>query len=161
TYDTARIPRRFEFVPLWGYAVYLWHNMRRVDCRRCGVKIETVPWAEGKNSTCTAYRLFLSRWAKRLSWSEVAQIFGTNFRVVYRAIQWVVAYGLASRSLDGIGAIGVDEIAVWAGHKYLTVVYQLDEGCRRLLWCGRDRTKDSMQAFFTMFGDTRAKALRF
>ena len=69
TYDTARQPRAFEFVPLWGYFVLLWYSMRRVDCHNCGVTTERVPWAEGKNTTCNEYRLFLSRWAKRLSWS--------------------------------------------------------------------------------------------
>ena len=27
------------------------------------------------------------------------------------------------------------------GHKYLTLVYQIDEGCKRLLWIGRERTE--------------------
>jgi transposase len=161
TFDTARQPRRFEFVPLWGYAVFLLYAMRRVDCDHCGITVERVPWADGKNRTCNVYRLFLARWAKRLSWSEVAVIFGTSWGVVYRSIQWVVAYGLEKRSLDGISAIGIDEIAVWAGHKYLTVVYQIDAGCRRLLWVGRDRTKATLRRFFKMFGKKRAKALRF
>src|SRR5246127_2043032 len=29
--------RRFEFIPLWGFLVYLLYTMRRVACRRCGV----------------------------------------------------------------------------------------------------------------------------
>lgn len=103
----------------------------------------------------------MSRWAKRLSWSEVAGIFGTSWGVVYRSIQWVVAYGLAQRSIDGVSAIGIDEIQVWKGHKYLTVVYQIDEGCRRLLWVGRDRTKATLRRFFARFGQTRSKALKF
>jgi transposase len=60
-----------------------------------------------------------------------------------------------------VKAIGVDEIAVWAGHKYLTVVYQIDQGARRLLWVGKDRTKATIRGFFTMFGEARAKALQF
>ena len=36
-----RLPeRRFEFVPLWGIAVYFVYAMRRVDCRSCGVTVE-------------------------------------------------------------------------------------------------------------------------
>jgi len=161
TYDTAQAPRSFQFVPLWGYIVFLWYFMRRVDCRRCGVTVERVPWADGKNRTCNAFRLFLARWARRLSWSEVADIFCTNWGVVYRAISWVVAWGLAHRSLDGIEAIGVDEIAVWKGHKYLTVVYQIDQGARRLLWVGRERTEESLRGFFAALGTARAKLLRF
>jgi transposase len=161
TYDTAKTPRGFAFVPLWGFGVWLWYCMRRVDCANCGVTVEKVPWAEGKNATCNAYRLFLARWARRLSWSEVARIFQTNWGVVYRAIRWVVDYGLAHRDLDGIRAIGVDEIAVWKGHKYLTVVYQIDQGIRRLLWVGKERTEESFRGFFAMLGGPRARALRF
>ena len=161
TYDTAKTPRGFAFVPLWGYAVWLWYCMRRVGCADCGVTVEKVPWAEGKNATCNAYRLFLARWARRLSWSEVARIFQTNWGVVYRAIRWVVDYGLAHRDLDGIRAIGVDEIAVRKGHKYLTVVYQIDQGIRRLLWVGKERTAESFRGFFVVLGPARARALRF
>jgi len=160
-YDTARTPRLFEFIPLWGFLVFLCYSMRRVDCPRCGVTVERVPWAEGKQQTCKAYRIFLARWARRMSWSEVAQVFQTNWGVVYRAVKWVVAYGLAHRNLEGITAIGVDEIAVWKGHKYLTVVYQIDHSTRRLLWVGRERTKKTMRAFFEMFGEARTRGLTF
>ena len=44
-----RLPlRRFEFVPLWGLRVFFLYMMRRVDCPRCGITVERVPWAEGK-----------------------------------------------------------------------------------------------------------------
>ena len=146
---------------MWGYVVLLWYFTRRVDCRGCGVTVELLSWADGKNRTCNAFRLFLARWARRVPWSEVAQIFGTNWGVVYRAIKWVVAYGLAHRDLTGVTAIGVDEIAVHKGHKYLTVVYQIDQGLRRLLWVGRDRTEASFRRFFQAFGPERAKHLLF
>lgn len=36
--------RRFEFIPLWGYPIFLLYSMRRVDCRRCqAVVVEEVP----------------------------------------------------------------------------------------------------------------------
>ncbi len=41
-YDTLPV-RRFEFVPLWGFLVFFLYAMRRVDCRSCGVKVESVP----------------------------------------------------------------------------------------------------------------------
>src|SRR5271155_569932 len=71
-YDREQQPRRFQFVPLWGMAVIFLYAMRRVNCPQCGVKVERVPWAEGKNPLTTSYRWFLARWAKRLSWLEVA-----------------------------------------------------------------------------------------
>lgn len=160
TYDTARERRMFQFIPFWGFAVVLLYAMRRIDCARCGVTVERVPWSNGKERTCTVYRAFLATWAKRLSWSETARVFRTSWGVVFRAVEWVVTWGLEHRDLEGIRAIGVDEIAVWKGHKYLTVVYQIDAGMRRLLWVGRDRTKACLQQFFDEFGE-RAQRLSF
>jgi transposase len=61
--------RRFEFIPLWGFFVFLLYAMRRVDCRRCGVvAVEEEPWGDGKRTLTKAYMLFLARWARHLSW---------------------------------------------------------------------------------------------
>ncbi|MFQ5463558.1 MAG: ISL3 family transposase, partial [Phycisphaerae bacterium] len=78
TYDHQPL-RRFCFIPLWGLPVYLLYTMRRVDCRTCGPTIEMVPWAEGKSPMTKAFSWFLAVWARRLSWSEVGAIFGTNW----------------------------------------------------------------------------------
>ena len=57
--------RSFEFIPIWGYAVMLRYAMRRVQCRNCGVKVESVPWATGKHSLTKAYMLYLAHWARK------------------------------------------------------------------------------------------------
>ena len=59
--------RRFEFIPFWGFLVFLLYRMRRVNCRKCGVVVEEVPWADGKHQLTRAYMLFLARWARKLS----------------------------------------------------------------------------------------------
>jgi len=157
-----RLPqRRFEFVPLWGIAVYFVYAMRRVECPTCGVKVEKVPWCDGKNQLTTTYRWFLAGWARRLSWKGVACAFGTTWQNVFRSVKHAVSWGLAHRSLEGIAAIGVDEIQWQRGHKYLTLVYQIDEDCRRLLWAGKDRTAKTLLRFFRMLGKERSARLRF
>ena len=159
-YDTLE-PRTFEFVPLWGIAVFFLYIMRRVDCSACGVKVESVPWAEGKHTLTLAYMQFLAGWARRLSWKEVAVTFRTSWEKVYRSVEWIVAWGLSHRDLSGVTAIGVDEILWHRGHKYLTVVYQIDRHCKRLLWVGKDRTVKSLLRFFRQFGKERSAKLRF
>ena len=144
--------RRFEFIPLWGFAVMLLYAMRRVQCPRCGVKVEQVPWAVGKHTLCEAYRVFLARWARRLSWQETARTFHTSWEKVLDAVEYVVQWGLQRRRLEGIRAIGVDAIAYGRGHQYLTLVYQIEAGCQRLLWVGQERTRESFARFFARFG---------
>ena len=153
--------RRFEFVPLWQIAVYFVYAMRRVDCPRCGVKVEQVPWCDGKNQLTTTYRWFLAGWAKRLSWKGVADVFDTPWQNVFRSVKHVVSWGLAHRNLEEIEAIGVDEVQWQRGHKYLTVVYQIDGGSKRLLWIGKDRTTKTFLRFFRWLGKERASRLKF
>jgi transposase len=153
--------RRFEFIPLWGFAVVLLYAMRRVDCKHCGVKVEQVPWARGKHTLSEAYMLFLAHWARKLSWKETAEAFHTSWDKVYQAVEYVVQWGLEHRELGGLRAIGVDEIQYGRGHQYLTLVYQIEAGCTRLLWVGKERTKASFGRFFEMIGPTLAEQIEF
>jgi transposase len=154
-------PRSFEFVPLWGLTVLFVYRMRRVHCPTCGVKVEQVPWAEGKSALTTQYRWFLARWAKRMSWREVAEAFHVSWDRVFEAVKSAVSWGLEHRDLSGIAAIGVDEVQWQRGHHYQTVVYQLDAGCKRLLWIGPDRTAKTLLRFFRFLGRERSAALEF
>ena len=60
-----------------------------------------------------------------------------------------------------IFAIGVDEIQYAKGHKYLTLVYQIDRECIRLLWVGKERTIESFQGFFRVIGEKVAAEILF
>jgi transposase len=63
--------------------------------------------------------------------------------------------------LGKIDAIGVDEIQYAKGHKYLTLVYQIDLDVTRLLWVGRERTIESFRGFFAVIGDELASRIVF
>ncbi|WP_422930052.1 ISL3 family transposase [Singulisphaera sp. PoT] len=152
--------RLFEFVPLWGIAVLLAYRMRRVDCRRCGVTVEMVPWCDGKNRLTTTYRWFLARWARRLSWSEVASIFPTSWDSVCRAVEFAVGWGLAHRDLSRLTAVGVDEVARGRGHRYLTLVYDIGEA-RRLLAVCEERTEASLPSCLDGLGEAACRRVQY
>jgi len=151
--------RRFEFVPLWGLKVFLVYAPRRVQCSSCGVKVERLPWATGKHQLTDAYAWFLARWARRLSWKEVAEVFRTSWDNVFRSVEMAVTWGREHMSLEGVRAIGIDEIAWQRGHKYLTLVYQIDPHCKRLLWIGEHRKVKTLLRFFRWLGKERSLAL--
>ena len=159
--DDTLPPRCFAFVPLWHIPVVFLYAMRRVACARCGVKVESVPWATGKHRVTDACAWFLAGWAKRLSWQEVATVFHSSWDTVSRSVRMAVEWGLAHRDLEGIEAIGIDELARRRGHRYLTLVYQIDRHCKRLLWIGRERKAETLHGFFDELGAARSAALRF
>jgi transposase len=153
--------RSFQFIPLWGLAVFLVYRMRRVDCPRCGVVVERVPWASGKEQQTEAFAWYLTFWAKLLPWQQVAEVFRVSWGTVFAAVERAVEWGLARRRLEGIEGIGVDEVQWQRGHRYLTLVYQIDAGCKRLLYVGLERTADSLRGFFTAVGEEVAAGLKY
>ena len=157
-----RSPERlFEFIPMWGHQVFFRYAPRRVDCPGCGVRVERMPWVSGKHRLTEAYSWYLAGWAKRLSWKEVAEAFRTTWDHVFCSVERAVIWGREHQDLSGIEAIGVDEIAWQRGHRYLTLVYQIDSDCKRLLWVGEKRTVRTLLRFFRWFGKERSQALRF
>jgi transposase len=153
--------RRFEFVPLWGILVFLAYRMRRVNCKRCGVTVEMVPWCDGKNQLTTTYRWFLATWAKRLSWSEVGSIFRTSWDSVCRAVEHAVEWGLAHRDLSEVTSLGVDEIAWARGHTYLTLVYDIGGETKRLLAVAEERTEASLRSCLDGLGKPVCKGVKY
>lgn len=159
TYDHLK-ERRFKFIPIWGIKVEFLYRPRRVECPKDGVKVEKIPWADGKSPVCEPFKVFLAHWAKSLSWKEVAQQFKVSWLNVFESVQYVVDYGLNHRCLDNVKALGIDEIQYQRGHKYLTLVYQIDANCRRLLFVGRNRTAKTLLRFFFRFGKERTQQLQ-
>lgn len=159
SYDHLK-QRRFEFIPMWGFAVYFLYIMRRVNCASCGVTVEQVPWASGKQQLTHSYQHFLARWAKVLSWQQVARSYHTSWEKVFSSVEQVVLWGLKHRDIDNVESIGVDEVAWRKNHKYLTLVYQIDPKCKRLLWIGEDRKAKTLLRFFRQFSKQRSQNLK-
>ena len=163
TYDHLS-EREWQFVPCWGLAVFFHYAPRRVSCPEHGILVEAMPWSDGKRPYCKAMMQFLGNWARRLSWQETATIFKVSWQAVYRAVDWMVDWGLKHRSLDGITAISMDEIHVGHGKKsfnYLTVIYEIDAQCRRLLWVGRKRTAATLRKGLAALGDPVLKGIQY
>jgi len=159
-YDTSQTPRKFESVPFLKYKVFFLYSGRRVRCPSCGVKAEFLPWASGKHQLTTFYMKYLAHWCRHLSWKQTAFQFQTSWHKVFQSVRWVVQWGLKQRSLEDITAIGVDEIQWKRGHKYLTLVYQINSDYVRLLWIGLERTEAGFNKFFDILSE-RAKGIKF
>jgi transposase len=98
---------------------------------------------------------------KQLSWSQVAEHFHTSWYTVHSSVQMAVQWGRANVNLDGITAIGVDELCWDRWHRYVTVVYQINRDSVRLLWVGEKRCAKTLLRFFRWFGKDRTSGLEF
>jgi hypothetical protein len=61
-----------------------------VDCEKCGIVVEYLPWAEGKSHLTDIFKIYLAEWAKHLAWSTVARLFYVQWHHVHDAVEYVV-----------------------------------------------------------------------
>ena len=155
-YDRLKA-RRWKHVPLWGIPVTLIYSPRRVECCNCGIRVETMPWTQGKSPLSLHLSVVLATWSKLVAWKVVGQLFGFHWNTVRKAVKNVVDYGFANRDLGGLIYIGIDEISRKRGHVYHTQAYDLID--KKLLWSGEDRTSETLEAFFDYLGQKRCEQI--
>src|SRR5712691_6159308 len=135
------------------------YQPRRVECPRCGVRVEDFPWAEPWARVTTALANAVARLARALSWQGTARQYGLNWKSVATIVKRAVQYGLAHRVRPPVHVMGIDEVSRRKGQVYLTVVYDLER--RVLLWVGEDRTEEAVKKFFTEeMGRRRCRTLQ-
>ena len=157
-----RLPqRRFEFVPLWGIAVYFVYAMRRVNCPE--LRGDGGASALGQRKVPFDDQLPLVPGPL----GEAFVLAGGGVDLPHHLAKRVRVgktrgfLGLFHQDLDHIEAIGVDEIQWQRGHHYLTVVYQIEEGMKRLLWVAEERTEQSLRGFFQYLSEAERQSIRF
>jgi transposase len=135
------------------------YRPRRVECPRCGLRVEDFPWAEPWARVTTALSNAVGRLARELSWQGTARQYGLNWKSVATIVKRAVQYGLRHRTRPPVHVIGIDEVSRRKGQVYLTVVYDLER--RVLLWVGDERTEEAVKPFFTReMGPRRCRTLQ-
>lgn len=135
------------------------YRPRRVDCPRCGVRVEDFPWAEPWARVTTALSNAVAVLARELSWQGTARQYALNWKSVATIVKRAVDYGRRHRKRPPVHVIGIDEVSRRKGQVYLTVVYDLER--RVLLWVGDDRTEEAVRPFFTEeLGARRCRTLQ-
>lgn len=127
---------------------------RRVVCPSCGVRVEALPWAGRWSRVTHGLTRAVATLARSTDLSAVADHFQVNWKTVSSAVHRVVAWGLKHRRRQPLRIIGIDEVSRKKGHRYLTLVYDLERG--DLAWVGKDRTSDTLHGFFDELGERGA-----
>jgi transposase len=133
------------------------YRPRRVQCPRCGVRVEAFPWALPWARVTTALAQAVAVLARQLSGQETARHFQLNWKTVAGVVRRAVQYGLRQRRRPPLHILGIDEVSRRKGHHYLTVVYDLER--RRVVWVGEDRTEQTLVQFFTELGRRRCRTM--
>jgi transposase len=119
----------------------------RTDCPQCGVKTVTPPWSGPHGRFTLLFERFAIDALLEMSVSGACRLLRISWDEADGIIGRAVGRGLDKRDLSGLRRIGIDEKAVLKGHNYVTVVTNLETS--KVVWVGRDRTKDTLESFFS------------
>ena len=155
----GRLPaRRWRDLKIRDRPLVLTYRPRRVVCPECGVRVERIPWADRYSRVTKTLQRDVAVLSRKTDLSTVAGHYGINWKTVAGILHRVVAWGLERRRKKPLHGIGLDEVSRKKGHRYLTLVYDLERG--ELVWAGKDRTKETVEGFFDELGPRRCQTLQ-
>jgi len=119
---SVREAREWRDLSMRKLPLKLRYRPRRVECPRCGLRVEDFPWAEPRARATTALSNAVARLARELSWQGTARHYGLSWKSVATIVKRAVAYGLHHRARPPVHVIGIDEVSRRKGQVYLVSV---------------------------------------
>ena len=107
---------------------HLHARIPRVNCPAHGVRQVTVPWAEGNSRFTLLFERMAINVLLECSVSGASKLLGISWEEARHVMKRAVVRGLARKKKKPIRRICVDEKAAAKGHKYLTIIGDLEKG---------------------------------
>jgi transposase len=146
--------KRWRHLDLGASRCIIACQLRLLRCPDCGVRIEPVPWARAGTQHTRDFDDVVAWLAQQMATTPIAGLLRIGWDTVGRIVARVMADELDERRLDGLVAIGVDEISYRRGQRYLTCVADHPSGT--IVWCAPGGNSATLQDFFTQLGDRKA-----
>src|SRR5450759_2056000 len=146
--------KRWRHLDLGSSRCVIECELRRLRCRDCGVHLEPVPWARPDAHHTRDFEDVVAWLAQQMAKTPIAGLLRIAWDPVGQIVERVVAEHLDERRLQGLVAIGVDEISYRRHHRYLTSV--VDHRAGRIVWCSPGRNAETLQRFFEELGERKS-----
>ena len=155
-YDRRR-GRRWRHLDLGGMRVELRYDSRRVDCSRCGVRTEFVPWADPDSLFTRPFEDQVAYLAQRMDKTAIVNLMRIAWSTVGSIAQRVVRRLSPPDRLAGLRVIGIDELSYRRHHKYVTIITDHETG--EIVWAREGKSAATLDAFFEELGPQRCAQL--
>lgn len=157
-YDRLKL-RTWRHLDCCGWRILLAYAPWRVKCRSCGVVVEEVPWAAPKSGFTYLFEDLVAWLVQHTDKTTVSSLLRIAWRTVGAILERVVARRRDAVDFQNLRAISIDEIAWRKGHRYLTLVVDLDR--QRVIWGTAGRSAESVSRFFEEIGEEGRAAIEF
>lgn len=139
--------RKLRVLPVGCKPVFAMVKMRRFFCRNCGrTRFENLGIADKKKHYTHTLEKYVMELCARMTIRDVAEHLGLNWRTVKEIDRKRLRRNLPrDEDLRKIRFLGIDEVSVRKGHRYLTTVVDLETG--RVVYVGEGRRVESLAPF--------------
>lgn len=152
------VERRVRDLPVFEHCVELIVPRLRVECPRCGPRLERLSWLEPWSRISSRLAESVARLCAVMAIRHVAQFYALDWKTVKDIDLRHLERRLGPIDVRGVDVIGMDEFAIQKGHRYATLVVEPQR--KRVLWIGRGRGREDIRPFFELLGKDGCHALR-
>jgi transposase len=140
-------PRLWDLVPIGQRRVRLFFAVPRVECRRClAVRQVRLTFADPKRPYTHQLERYVLELSRHMTIQDVARHLGLSWDTVKDIQKRYLTKKYAAIPLRRLRQIAIDEIAVASGHRYFTVVLDLQTGA--VVYLGDGKGMAALRPFF-------------
>jgi transposase len=148
----CRIVRRMEDTRMWrdppiyGRAVNLWYCPREILCPTHGRVQEDIPWADRFARITYRFEYLLLVFCQMMTQKAAARVLRIATSTLSDLLHRTISRLRDGHRIEQLERIGIDEISYCKGHKYATVVYDIQGSC--VVWVGKGKGRETIDVFF-------------
>ena len=139
--------RRFRGLPIGSRPVWIELVVPRIGCKACGaVRQAEVGFALGQHRYTKRFARYVLELARCMSIWDVARHLGVSWNLVKTIVKAELKRRFRRPRLGHLRRIAIDEISIGRGHRYLTVVLDLETGA--VVFVGDGKGSDALDPFW-------------
>ena len=152
----GRVERRFRALPIGSRPTAVVLSVPRLQCLVCGVVRQVeIAFADPRRGYTRAFERSALELSRRMTIRDVAGQLGVGWDVIKDIQKRDLRHRFAKPKLKDLSVMAIDEIAVAKGHRYLTIVMDLDSGVVKFV--GDGKGADALRPFWKRLRSSGAK----
>jgi transposase len=150
------IPRLFRTLPIGRKPVWLSLAVQRVQCLACGALRQVhIGFADPHRSYTKSFERYALELSGRMTIQDTARHLGVSWDTIKDIQKRYLKRRFSKPKLTRLKRIAIDEISIGKGHRYLTVVLDLDSGA--VVFVGDGKGAEALEPFWRRIRRSRAK----
>lgn len=141
------VRRPFRTLPIGRRSVTLRAEIPRLHCHDCGkTRQAAIGFAEPRRTYTKSFERYVLELSRHMTIKDVAEHLGVSWDVVKDIQKRYLHRRFAKPRLKHLRQIAIDEISVGQGHRYITLVLDLESGA--VVHVGAGKGGDSLREFW-------------